>query len=85
MTTVSVSPKFQVVIPKDVRRALNLKAGQRVDIRVVGGQAVLEPQVDIRSLRGFLPGLSTDVPNDPEGACWPGGCDPAPGPFWPAP
>jgi AbrB family looped-hinge helix DNA binding protein len=82
MTTVSLSPKFQVVIPKDVRQALGLKVGQKVELRVEGGCAILEPQVDIRSLKGFLPGLNTDVPNDPEGPTWPGGCDPLPEAFW---
>jgi AbrB family looped-hinge helix DNA binding protein len=76
MTTVAVSPKFQVVIPKEVRAALGITVGQQVEIRVEGDRAVIEPQVDIRQMRGFLPGIDTEVPNDPEGPDWPGGCDP---------
>jgi AbrB family looped-hinge helix DNA binding protein len=83
MTTVSVSPKFQVVIPKDVRTALGLQVGQQVEIRVEGGCAVIEPQVDIRRMRGFLPGgIDTEVPSDPQGPEWPGGCDPVPAAEW---
>ena len=36
MTTSTVSPKFQIVIPKDVRQALKLRPGQRVDVRLDG-------------------------------------------------
>jgi AbrB family looped-hinge helix DNA binding protein len=82
MTTVAVSPKFQVVIPKEVRTALGLQVGQQVEIRVEGGCAVIEPQADIRRMRGFLPGIDTEVPSDPQGPEWPGGCDPVPGAEW---
>jgi AbrB family looped-hinge helix DNA binding protein len=82
MTTVAVSPKFQVVIPKEVRTALGITVGQQVEIRVEGDRAVIEPQADIRLMRGFLPGIDTEVPNDPAGPGWPGGCDPVADAEW---
>ncbi|MFM2276318.1 MAG: hypothetical protein RL211_2190 [Pseudomonadota bacterium] len=66
MTSVALSPKFQIVIPKDVRRALQLVAGQRVEVRAEGGKVVLEPELPMRAARGMLPGLDASVPNDPE-------------------
>ncbi len=77
MTSVAVSPKFQIVIPKAVREVLKLRPGQRVEVKLdASGRAFLEPEPDIMSLRGICPGMNTDVPNDPEGPEWPGGCDP---------
>jgi len=79
MTTVALSPKFQIVIPKAVRESLKLMAGQRLDIEVKNDKIVIAPQITIASLRGILPGMNTDVPNDPEwpeDPTWPGGCDP---------
>ena len=72
MTTVAISPKFQVVIPRAVRQQLNLKVGQRVHVRAnEAGQVVIEPELDIMSLRGILkslPGVDiTHFENDPEG------------------
>ena len=66
MTSVALSPKFQIVIPKDVRKALNLVAGQRMEARVVGDHVELVPELPITSIRGMCPGINTDVPNDPE-------------------
>ena len=82
MTTVAVSPKFQVVIPKEVRKLLNIRPGQRVEVRVQGGGVLLVPQLPMSALRGICPGMATEVPNDPEGPTWPGGCDPLAEPFW---
>ena len=84
MTSVAISPKFQVVTPRAVRQQLNLKAGQRVHVRAnEAGQVVIEPVLDIMSLRGLLkplPGVDiTHVENDPEGPDWPVGCDSLPG------
>ena len=81
MTALTVSPKFQVVISKAIRHALKLKAGQKVYMRLNDqGQAVLEPELDIRSARGFLPKIPgvvvAHIENDPEGPEWPGGCAP---------
>lgn len=68
MTSVTLSPKFQVVIPKDVRKALNLLAGQRLEARVVGGHVELVPVPPMSAIRGMCPGIITDAPNDPEDA-----------------
>lgn len=68
MTSVALSPKFQIVIPKDVRKALNLVAGQRLEARVVGGHVELVPVLPMSAIRGMCPGINTDVPNDPEDA-----------------
>ncbi len=81
MTALTVSPKFQVVIPKAIRQALKLKTGQKVLMRLNDqGQAVLEPELDIRSARGFLPKIPdvdvAHIENEPEGSEWPGGCAP---------
>ena len=66
MTSVALSPKFQVVIPKDVRKALNLVAGQRLEARVVGDHVELVPELPISSIRGMCRGIDTDVPDDVE-------------------
>gem|GEM_PF-1210548 len=66
MTSVALSPKFQVVIPRDVRKALNLVAGQRLEARVVGDHVELVPELPISAIRGMCRGIDTDVLNDAE-------------------
>jgi len=61
MSTVTVSPKFQVVIPESVRKNLNIKAGQKFDVIEFEGCVELVPIKDVRSLRGSLKGLDTKV------------------------
>lgn len=59
MQTVTVSPKFQVVIPKSVREALQLKPGQKMQVVEYDGRIELIPDKDIKELRGFLKGINT--------------------------
>ncbi|MBW1697968.1 MAG: AbrB/MazE/SpoVT family DNA-binding domain-containing protein [Deltaproteobacteria bacterium] len=59
MHTVTVSPKYQVVIPKAIREALRLKPGQKMQIIKYGGRIELIPERDIKELRGFLKGINT--------------------------
>ncbi len=66
MTSVALSPKFQIVIPKDVRKALHLVAGQRLEARVVGDHVELVPELPISAIRGMCPGIDTNVLNDAE-------------------
>jgi AbrB family looped-hinge helix DNA binding protein len=59
MHTVTVSPKFQVVIPKEVRKALNLRPGQRMQVVEHEGRIEFIPERDFKELRGFLKGINT--------------------------
>ena len=59
MQTVTVSPKYQVVIPKAVREALHLRPGQKMQVVEYDGRIELILERDIRELRGFLKGINT--------------------------
>lgn len=54
---VTISSKFQIVIPKGLRKKLGLMPGQKIVIIEKDGVLHLIPQRDIRSLRGFLKGI----------------------------
>ena len=68
MTTVTVSPKYQVVIPKEVRQALGIKAGEKLDAIPYRGHIALVPVRSIKSRRGFLKGIDTEVRRDDDRA-----------------
>jgi len=57
MQTVRVSPKFQVVIPKELRERLKLRPGQDLVIYEIDGQIRLEISHKPKSLRGLARGL----------------------------
>jgi AbrB family looped-hinge helix DNA binding protein len=58
MATATISQKFQVVIPKEVRERLHLRPKQRVQVLEKGGVITLIPDVSIKSLKGFAKGFS---------------------------
>jgi len=60
MQTVTVSPKFQVVIPRTVRESLRLRPGQKMQVIEYEGRVELIPERDISELRGFLKGINTE-------------------------
>ena len=64
METVTISPKFQVVIPKSLRDRLKLKAGQQVHAIAYDDRIELVPVRPAKSLRGSLKGLDTNVPRE---------------------
>lgn len=66
MTTVTVSPKFQIVIPKAIRERLRLRPGQKVQAIAYENRIELIPLRRARELRGFLSGIDTTVPRDPD-------------------
>ena len=61
METVTVSPKFQVVIPKLIREKLGLLPGQKVQAILYGDRIELIPVRSIKEMRGFLKGIATTV------------------------
>lgn len=66
MDTVTVSPKYQVVIPRAIRDALGLKPGQKIKAIQYGDRIELIPVKPLKKARGFLPGIDTKVPRDPD-------------------
>ena len=59
MQSVTVSPKFQIVIPRPVRDNLHLHPGQKMQVVEYDGRIELIPERDIEELRGFLRGINT--------------------------
>jgi AbrB family looped-hinge helix DNA binding protein len=57
MTRVTVSSKYQVVIPKEVRRQVPLHMGQKLAVVVKEGAITLLPDRSLASFRGFLKGM----------------------------
>lgn len=64
MDAVTVSPKFQVVIPLAVRRALGLVPGVKLQVINFENRIELIPIRSSKSLRGSLRGIETSVPRD---------------------
>jgi len=60
MLSVTVSPKYQVVIPKTVREALNVRPGQKMQVVEYAGRIELIPERNIKELRGFIKGINTE-------------------------
>lgn len=66
MPRVTVSPKFQVVIPREVREALSLRPGEQLQVFRYGDRIELVPIRPLREMRGFLRGIDTTVERDPD-------------------
>ncbi len=67
MATTTISPKYQVVIPKDVREKLHLKSGQKMTVVTKGGVVYLIPEKPVEAFKGFLKGMDTkDIREDTE-------------------
>ena len=61
MTSVTVSPKYQVVIPKLVRESMGIVSGQKIQVLMYGNRIELIPIKPMEELRGFLKGIDTSV------------------------
>jgi len=68
MTTVKVSPKFQVVIPKEIRKKLKLKPGQKLQVIDIGNNFQYMPVLDIKKAKGFLNGIDTEITREKDRA-----------------
>lgn len=61
METVTLSPKFQVVIPQSIREALKLKAGEKLRVIRYGNRVEYIPIRKIKELQGSLKGIDTNI------------------------
>ena len=64
MQIVTLSPKYQVVIPRSVRKSLHLRPGQKMQVIEYEGRIELIPDRDITELRGFLKGINIEFERD---------------------
>jgi AbrB family looped-hinge helix DNA binding protein len=61
METVTVSHRFQVVIPRRMRQSLGIEAGQKMQVILYEGHIELIPLKPTREMRGFLKGIDTTI------------------------
>jgi len=66
MLTVTVSPKFQVVIPSKVRKSLDIQAGQKVQVFMYENRIEMVLVRPIQEMRGFLKGIDTAIEREPD-------------------
>lgn len=66
MDTTTVSPKYQVVIPREVRRVLGIRPGQKIQVIPYEGRIELIPMGSLPRARGFLKGIDTSVAREPD-------------------
>jgi len=66
MSEVTVSPKYQIVIPREVRNSLGIKPGQRLSVLANEFSIILLPRRSIKEMEGFLRGLSADFEREPD-------------------
>lgn len=64
METVTISPKFQVVIPQKVRESMGLRSGEKAKVLSFRNRIEILPMRDVRNLRGYLKGIDTSFVRD---------------------
>ena len=61
MEIVTISPKYQIVIPKKIREELNLHPGEKIQAIIYDNRIEYIPLKNIRNMRGILNGINTDI------------------------
>lgn len=64
METVTVSAKYQVVIPRAIRRSLGIQPGQKMQVFLYDNRVEFVPVKRMRQMRGFLKGIDTTLERD---------------------
>jgi len=59
MISVKVSPKFQVLIPREIRESMSISPGQKMQVVQYKNRIEFIPEKDISELKGFLKGMNT--------------------------
>lgn len=66
MNTVTVSSKFQVVIPKEIREDTGIQAGTVMDVIAYGNRIELVPIQPMKNLKGIFKGIDTEIDREPD-------------------
>ena len=66
MEAVTISTKYQVVIPQKVREAMHVKPGQKMRVLCYDNQVIFVPIRSIKKARGFLKGINTNILREEE-------------------
>lgn len=66
MNTVKVSPKFQIVIPEEVRKSMGIKAGEKIQVIQYGDRIELIPVRSIKEMRGICKDMDTIIEREPD-------------------
>lgn len=61
MSAVTVSPKFQIVIPKEIRESMGIVSGQKIQLMPYQGRIELIPLKPMQELKGLLKGIDTSI------------------------
>ena len=64
MSIVTISPKFQIVLPLEIRSRMGLQPGQKIRAIAFDDRIELIPVKPIQAMRGFLRGIDTSVPRE---------------------
>jgi AbrB family looped-hinge helix DNA binding protein len=60
MGAITISPKYQIVIPKEVREMLHLRPGQKIKMLVIDGAATIIPVLSLEQLEGIAEGIDIE-------------------------
>ena len=66
MVQTKLSSKYQLVIPKEIRREIGLKVGEKLTILAKDGIISLIPSQSIKSMKGYVKGVKCDDYRDEE-------------------
>jgi AbrB family looped-hinge helix DNA binding protein len=66
MDTATISSKYQIVIPREIREKWKVKPGQKVRLIIIGNRLEVVPVRDIKGARGFLKGMSSEIEREEE-------------------
>ena len=64
MPRVTISPKFQIVIPREIRQRLRLRPGQQITLLERDGIITAIPDLPLEQFRGILKGMSRTEPRE---------------------
>ncbi len=66
MTTVTVSPKYQIVIPAQIRKDFAIDPGEKLQVIFFKGRLELIPVHKMKTMRGFLKNMDTSFEREPD-------------------